>query len=57
MSEQENPTEKLKRYIYGYTEQQINSVLAYLGDKPAKEVVHLINALKSPIKVDEVVDQ
>lgn len=54
MEENKEQVEK-KKFLYSYTEEQINAILNYLGDKPAKDVFHLISAMKSPVKVDEVV--
>lgn len=41
----------MKKYVY--TEQQINQLLGYLGEKPAKEVLSLVQVLYSPVEVLE----
>jgi hypothetical protein len=42
---------------YTYSEKQVNQLLSYLGERPAKEVHALIQILFAPVTVTEVAEE
>lgn len=46
--------EQKPKSLYTYHEDLVNLVLQYLSDRPAKEVLQLINSLLRPLKVEPV---
>lgn len=51
MSQEET---KQEPRLYSYNDTTINAVLAYLGKKPAEEVIGLINNLLKPQRVEAI---